>query len=57
MVYSLRGRPHRSWTEAGFELSWVPGPEHPAIRVAGDAIASLTFLDALPPSETSLTPR
>jgi hypothetical protein len=49
MVYSLRGRPHRSWAEAGFEFTWVPEPEHPTVRVTGDAIASLSFLDALPP--------
>lgn len=49
MVYSLRGRPHRSWAEAGFEFTWVPEPEHPMVRVTGDAIASLSFLDALPP--------
>lgn len=52
MVYSLRGRPHRSWTHAQIELSLVPGPELPAIRVTGDAIAALTFLDALPQSPT-----
>ena len=52
MVYSLRGRPHRSWTDGAFELSWVQRPEHPAVRVAGNAIASLTFLDALPQSST-----
>jgi hypothetical protein len=51
MVYSLRRRPHRSWAESTYELSWVPGPEHPAVRVAGDAIATFSFLDALPPSE------
>lgn len=50
MVYSLRGRPHRSWSEAEIELSLVPGPELPAVRVAGKAVAALTFLDALPPS-------
>lgn len=49
MVYSLRGRPHRSWAEAGFEFTWVPEPEHPTVRVTGDAIAALSFLDALPP--------
>jgi hypothetical protein len=49
MVYSLRGRPHRSWSQAEIELSLVPGPELPAVRVAGNAIAALTFLDALPP--------
>ncbi|HXK23944.1 MAG TPA: hypothetical protein VMS55_14845 [Myxococcota bacterium] len=49
MVYSLRRRPHRSWAESSYELSWVPGPEHPAVRVAGDAIATFSFLDALPP--------
>jgi hypothetical protein len=53
MVYSLRGRPHRSWAEAGFEFAWVPEPEHPMVQVAGDAIASLSFLDALPPSPKS----
>ncbi len=51
MVYSLRGRPHRSWTLAHFELSLVPGPDLPAIRVAGDAVAALTFLDTLPQSQ------
>ena len=48
MVYSLRGRPHRSWSQAEIELSLVPGPELPAVRVAGNAIAALTFLDVLP---------
>ncbi|HVN37286.1 MAG TPA: hypothetical protein VMW19_03815 [Myxococcota bacterium] len=51
MLYSLRRRPHRSWAESSYELSWVPGPEHPAVRVAGDAIATFSFLDALPPDE------
>jgi hypothetical protein len=51
MVYSLRGRPHRSWTDAAFELSSVPSPEPPAARLGGDAIASLTFLDVFPPSQ------
>jgi hypothetical protein len=51
MVYSLRGRPHRSWTPAHFDLSLIPGPALPAIRVAGDAIAALTFLDTLPQSQ------
>jgi hypothetical protein len=51
MVYSLRRRPHRSWAESSYELSWVPGPEHPAVRVAGDAIATFSFLDPLPPSQ------
>ena len=49
MVYSLRGRPHRSWAEAGFEFTWVPRPEHPKLLIAGDAVASLSFLDVLPP--------
>jgi hypothetical protein len=49
MLYSMRGRPHRSWAEAGFEVNWVP-PEHPKTWFAGDAIATLSFLDALPPS-------
>lgn len=52
MVYSLRGRPQRSWSEARIELSLVPGPELPAVRVAGNAIAALTFLDALPASQS-----
>jgi hypothetical protein len=51
MVYSLRGRPHRSWTPAHFDLSLVPGPALPAIQVAGDAVAALTFLDKLPQSQ------
>jgi len=51
MVYSLRGRPHRSWIPADFDLSLVPGPTLPAIRVAGDAVAALTFLDTLPQSQ------
>jgi len=51
MVYSLRGRPHRSWTPARFDLSLVPGPALPAIRIQGDAVAALTFLDTLPQSQ------
>lgn len=51
MLYSLRGRPHRSWTSAHFDLSLASAPDLPAIRVAGDAIAAVTFLDTLPPSE------
>ena len=51
MVYSLRGRPHRSWTPASFDLSLAPGPALPTIRVAGDAIATLSFLDTLPPTQ------
>lgn len=55
MVYSLRGRPHRSWAEAALELEFigVPQPGHPTVRIAGDAIASFSFLEALPPSPSS----
>jgi hypothetical protein len=49
MVYSLRGRPHRSWIDAHFELSLAAGTE-PARRLSGTAIAVLTFLDRLPPT-------
>lgn len=55
VVYSLRGRPHRSWAEAAFQLTWVPGPEHSPVRIAGDAIASLSFLDVLPPTDPTDT--
>ena len=51
MVYSLRGRPHRSWTPAHFDLSVIPGPALPAVRIEGDAVASLTYLDVLPQSQ------
>ncbi|HXK25187.1 MAG TPA: hypothetical protein VMS55_21135 [Myxococcota bacterium] len=51
MVYSLRSRPHRSWAGSSYELTWVPGPEHPDVRVAGDAIAAFSFLGTLPPDE------
>jgi hypothetical protein len=50
MVYSLRGRPHRSWTDARFDLSLASGAEQAASRWAGDAVAILTFLDRLPPA-------
>ena len=50
MVYSLRGRPHRSWIDAHFELSLATGPGQPARRLSGTAIAVLTFLDRLPPT-------
>jgi hypothetical protein len=50
MVYSLRGRPHRSWIDAHFELSLATGPSQPARRLSGAAIAVLTFLDRLPPT-------
>jgi hypothetical protein len=53
MVYSLRGRPHRSWAEAGFEFTWVPRPEHPKVLIAGDAVAAFSFLDVLPPGPNS----